>query len=183
MRFQDLPPDVVGGVISDQWGKIIKSDIDDLSLKVLKLEGLRSAIDQVASKRIDRARKYTHSRAGSSIDLFLPVLGSGGDIDIGIVVELTASGQMILDGVHRSIAAMEMGVREVFAWCVVPSKVVTAPCDLKSLKEVREDSNAIVVNKFERTNNPNFRPGGVLIENVKRDIIQILVGGTNYEAN
>ena len=111
------------------------------SVARLPLVALGSAIELVEADRIRRAREILNEYRANSLLPFVPVVDCKGVQHLGILVEKSENGLLILDGTHRAYAAQQAGATDIGATIITPHQSLPAPSELVLLSSVREVSD------------------------------------------
>lgn len=134
----------------------------NVSVESVSLDDLVSVIDIVEGPRVASSRSVLKAYSTNSIPAFVPVR-DGEERHLGVVVEALADGMLILDGVHRALAAKSTGLTGVFATVLRPTARVELPSEPVRLAEIRTAGEALAP-KFASFPPSRFRPVGAWID-------------------
>lgn len=139
----------------------------EVTYELVDPRSLASVIGLVATSTFDSARKLFHRFAEAGITPYQPVLLGGPSEEgllLGPLVERHPNGLVILDGVHRCLAALRYGPS---ALCVAVLTTEVHPEPAGSLTPLGNvtpsDSTRTRTPLFRRTGNPDFRPTDVFL--------------------
>lgn len=108
-----------------------------VSFEILELAEIKSAIDTIHHARFAEAMRIVHQLSEFKVPLFLPLVDhSSGNSHPGVICENTTSGVMLIDGVHRSKAALEAGIDKIEVAVVDRRPGLSPPAKLISLDEI-----------------------------------------------
>lgn len=165
--------------VSESWGH--RFDKVEVTFELVDPRSLTSVIGLVATSAFDSAQDLFHRFTGAGITPYRPVLLGGSAEDtmlLGPLIERHPNGLMILDGVHRCLAALRYGLSAVWV-AVLTTEVHPYPAgSLIPLGDViPSDSTRTRTPLFRHTNNPDFRPTDVFLSRAQahaRHEIEIL---------
>jgi hypothetical protein len=155
-------------VVRDWYGGITSS------VARLPLVVLGSAIELVEMGRVRRAREVLNEYRANLLLPFIPVLDCKAVPHLGILVEKSANGLLILDGTHRAYAAQQAGATHVGATIITPHQPLPGPSELVLLSSLREVSDGGEP-KFLGQDVKLFRPASTWLERW-RDAIRSEIG-------
>ncbi|GCB49039.1 hypothetical protein [Streptomyces sp. NL15-2K] len=129
---------------------------------------LNSVINLVATGRFASAQALLHLFVAAGIAPYQPVLLSspdGGTLLLGPLVERHPKGLLILDGVHRSLAALRHGLSTVWAAILTTQRRPEPAGPLVPLSAVTPSTAPQTwIPLFRHTDNDNFRPTQRILE-------------------
>lgn len=124
--------------------------------RVVAIGSLLTAIDSVFVGRVASAEQVLARYRSAGIHPYLPVRDRSA-FYLGLLVEETQDGPMILDGTHRCLVAQMQGLSSVRAMCVSPARPLSAPGSLVRVSDLRV-LGAAMAPKFSGGVNSVFRP-------------------------
>ncbi|MFB6772073.1 hypothetical protein [Streptomyces sp. NPDC056337] len=139
----------------------------EVTYELVDPRSLSSVIGLVGTSTYDSARELLHRFTEAGTAPYRPVLLGGppeADLLLGPLVERHPNGLVILDGVHRCLAALQYGLRVLWA-AVLTTEVHPDPAgSLVPLGDVTpSDSIRTRTPLFRRTANPDFRPSDLFL--------------------
>jgi len=99
---------------------------------------LRSVIDLVELSRIRLSRQVLSIYEEARVSPFAPVVDGGGNPHLGLLLEDTKAGLLILDGTHRAYAAHLEGLVRLTGTLISPIRRLPPPATLLPLSRLRE---------------------------------------------
>lgn len=144
------------------WASLLAESLCKSELCAVQVSELYSAIDMVHKPRLDNAATILARFETDGVAPYLPVVYSvdgNPQASVGVIVELTSAGPLILDGVHRVVAARENGPKELCVWLSERPERLPPPCKLTRCNEITVNSERSVTPKFEGSIPKYFRPG------------------------
>ncbi|GAA3294675.1 hypothetical protein GCM10020295_19770 [Streptomyces cinereospinus] len=151
--------------VADSWGE--RFGAVDVTCEQVGLRSLGSVIELVAPAPYTSAQALLRAFGRSGIAPYLPVLTGpwpGGRLLLGPLVERHPGGLLILDGVHRCLAALRQGLDTVWV-SVLTAETHPPPAGPPvPLAEVAPSGSARTRTPlFRHTGNPDFRPSDVFL--------------------
>lgn len=138
-----------------------------VSYELVDPRSLTSVIELVATSVLDSAQTLCRQFTEAGVAPYQPVLLGGpheGTLMLGPLIERHPNGWVILDGVHRCLAALRYGLNAVWV-AVLTTEVHPDPAGpLVPLSDViPSDSTRTRTPLFRHTSNPGFRPAHVFL--------------------
>lgn len=154
----------------------IKVSFDEVALK-----GLVSLIDIVNSNRFSSTQKLLEAHEQYKINVFDPIaveLNEGDKVILPPIIERSEHGLLVIDGVHRCLAAHLKDYDAVGA-VIIDSKntlprYAGTPTLLEDVTPTDSDETLKPLFTGKRTINPLFRPGAAIVTAAIEEVHQNL---------
>ncbi|MER6638678.1 hypothetical protein [Streptomyces microflavus] len=151
--------------VTDSWGD--RFGAVEVTRERVELRSLSSVIELVAPEPYLSAQALLCAFTRAGIPPYLPVLAgppSAGPLLLGPLVERHPDGLLILDGVHRCLAALRQGLETVWVSVLTAETHPPAAGSPVPLTEVTPSGSARTRTPlFRHTGNPDFRPTDVFL--------------------
>lgn len=145
----------------------------------VKLDSLFSVIPMIGITRVTKTRQVLKAYDRASIPPFQPVIYTDSEsnrrVAFGPIVDVGAKTVVLIDGLHRSVSAMQLGVEYVFAATITSDHApppVAKPMRLADVQISR--SRKPLPPFFVGKGLPNFRPADLFTAAAEMYIIQKL---------
>lgn len=146
--------------ISKHWPRYGSVQVEYLLVEVINL---RTVISRIAPRRLQKATDVLLDVLRSGPGPYLPVIYSGEEgrdqVAFGPLVERNGSELLLIDGVHRSLAAMNMGIPAIQVATITTEVIPPPPGEVRRLAEVQiADTNSERLPPFPGKHGAQFRP-------------------------
>jgi len=128
------------------------------TIETLPLAHLESAIEFLALSKVRHAEHVLAGYRVHQLPPFVPVMNSADGVShLGVLVELTTEGALILDGCHRSFTALQAGLESIRCSVIRRERRLPPPCPLIPLADVALSPGSMP-GKFTSERPALFRP-------------------------
>lgn len=159
------------------WGGYLHASV---RYETRRIKELKSVIDVLDTSRLLRAMSVLNEYVHSGVTPYLPVLYSTDDhadsCSLGLVVEALGQGDlMIIDGVHRAVAALKSGIEEIDLAVIYPSFMTPPARGLIELTQIVNTTDGERTRPiFDGAENPYFRPGVDIVSSAENRLLNAL---------
>jgi hypothetical protein len=133
---------------------------------MVDLSALQSVIEVVSEQRLSEAVAIWENFRAAAVVPYLPVFyhaeALAQEISFGLLVEQNKGALILIDGVHRSLAAQLRGLRQVYVALIVPERTLPPVASPIPLEQVRSSATEVSGSPiFEGKGYADFRPGSL----------------------
>lgn len=121
-----------------------------VAVSAVDLCDLRSVIEVIHETRLHLARTVHSHYEAAGLEPFQPVTVGHTEAHLGMLLESGPQGLLVLDGVHRAVAAAERGTRRVRATIICPHVAKPWVAPGRPLADVRTSSEELEPKYTER---------------------------------
>jgi hypothetical protein len=144
---------------------------------MIKISMLTTVIPRIAPRRLEKATAVLLDLAARGSDPYAPLVYADDQgvrrIAFGPLVENNSGRLLLLDGVHRSLAAHNSGIDAIYVAVIEPQNYIPAPGTMRSLLEVETaDTEAARLPPFEGKISVDFRPSALFTSSAEEELFR-----------
>jgi hypothetical protein len=148
----------------------------DVRYERVSLDSLQSVIYQVARRRLNRAELTLSQYRQDGCEPYLPTryTDDQGSVRVGFgpLVEVHEGSHILIDGTHRSLAALHAGLEYIFALTIRPDHAPPPVKPAKPLKDVRVlEGDMDRLPRFSGKDSKDFRPSALFTTQAERYVL------------